>query len=109
MNLFKLARFIWTHPLNRNAPLRALSRFFRWQFSSRLIGAPIALPFAEGTRLLVERGMTGATGNWYCGLHEPEEMAFVLHALQPGDLFVDIGVNIDRRQYWQLFGACGWC
>ena len=38
--------------------------------------------------------MTGATGNWYCGLHEPSDMAFVLHSLRPGDLFVDIGANI---------------
>ena len=38
--------------------------------------------------------MTGATGNIYCGLHEFADMAFVLHLLQPGDLFVDVGANI---------------
>lgn len=38
--------------------------------------------------------MTGATGNWYCGLQEYEDMSFVLHALRPGDLFVDVGANI---------------
>jgi FkbM family methyltransferase len=38
--------------------------------------------------------MTGATGNVYCGLHEFEDMAFVLHALRPGDLFVDVGANV---------------
>ena len=40
------------------------------------------------------RGMTGATGNWYCGLHEVHEMAFVLHLLQSGEHFVDVGANI---------------
>ena len=38
--------------------------------------------------------MTGATGNIYCGLHDFEEMAFVLHALRPGDLFLDVGANV---------------
>ncbi|MCA9909603.1 MAG: FkbM family methyltransferase [Anaerolineae bacterium] len=44
--------------------------------------------------MFVTRGMTGATGNWYCGLHEVVEMGFVLHVLQPNELFVDIGANI---------------
>lgn len=38
--------------------------------------------------------MTGATGNWYCGLHEFSDMAFALHLLRPDDLFADIGANI---------------
>lgn len=39
-------------------------------------------------------GMTGATGNIYCCLHEFADMAFLLHYLRPGDLFVDVGANI---------------
>jgi FkbM family methyltransferase len=38
--------------------------------------------------------MTGATGNIYCGLHEFVEMAFLLHLLRRGDVFVDVGANI---------------
>jgi FkbM family methyltransferase len=38
--------------------------------------------------------MNGATGNIYAGLHEFPDMAFTLHFLQRGDLFVDIGSNI---------------
>jgi FkbM family methyltransferase len=38
--------------------------------------------------------MSGATGNLYCGLHEYQEMFFLLHFLRPNDLFVDIGANI---------------
>jgi FkbM family methyltransferase len=45
-------------------------------------------------RLIVRPGMTGATGNVYVGLHELEEMAFLLHALRPTDLFVDVGANV---------------
>lgn len=82
------------HPLNQGQRLRALARFARWQIGTRLVGAPVAVPFAGSTRLLVNRGMTGATGNVYCGLHEFEEMAFVLHALRGGDVFVDVGANV---------------
>ena len=38
--------------------------------------------------------MTGATGNIYAGLHEFVDMAFCLHLLRSGDLFVDVGANI---------------
>jgi FkbM family methyltransferase len=38
--------------------------------------------------------MKGATGNIYTGLHEYEEMGFLLHLLRPEDLFGDIGANI---------------
>ena len=43
---------------------------------------------------MVRRGMTGATGNVYVGLHEFADMGFVLHFLRPGDLFVDVGANV---------------
>jgi len=39
-------------------------------------------------------GMTGATGNIYTGLHEFEDMSFVLHLLRTDDIFVDVGANI---------------
>jgi FkbM family methyltransferase len=80
--------------LNRSARLAALRRFIRWQFASRLSPGSLVVPFVDDTRLIVHRGMTGATGNIYCGLHEPAEMAFLLHALRPGELFVDIGMNV---------------
>jgi FkbM family methyltransferase len=92
--LTRTLRFILQHPLTRGARCRALSRFLRWQIASRVIRQPIAVPFTAAARLLVSAGMTGATGNVYCGLHEFEEMAFVAHALRPGDLFADVGANV---------------
>lgn len=87
-------KFIWSHPLNAYGRWAALGRFARWQAASRLLAGPIALPFVEETRLFASKGMTGATGNWYCGLHEYAEMAFVLHFLRDSDLFVDVGANV---------------
>jgi FkbM family methyltransferase len=38
--------------------------------------------------------MHGATGNVYTGLHEFEDMSFLLHALRREDLFIDVGANV---------------
>lgn len=105
MRSLATARFLWTHPLNRGGRLAALSRFLRWQLASRLVEGPIALPFIEDTRLLVTRGMHGATGNWYTGLHEVEEMAFLLHLLRRDDLFVDAGANVGSYTVLAAGGA----
>ena len=95
MHLFHLIKFVWVHPLNRINRWRAISRLLRWQIVSFLLPeALIGVPFVNKTRLYMQRGMTGATGNWYCGLHEIDDMGFVLHVLRPHDLFVDIGANI---------------
>lgn len=87
-------RFINSHPLaSRNIPL-ALQLWLKWQIGSRILRMPVVVPFIAGSQLVAEIGMTGATGNIYAGLHEFVDMAFTLHLLQPGDLFVDVGANI---------------
>lgn len=85
--------FITNHPLTRGHPLAALARFARWQVESRT-RRELEFDWIEGAKLVARHGMTGATGNIYCGLHEFADMAFVLHFLRPGDLFVDVGANI---------------
>ena len=94
MQLINLLSYVWRHPLNAEGRIHAIGRVLRWQVSSRLLVGPIALPFVEDTKLFASRGMTGATGNWYCGLHEVAEMAFILHLLRPDELFVDVGANV---------------
>lgn len=94
MGLRQLVSFVWNHPLNAGNRVAALGRVIRWQLAARLAAGPIALPFVEGTSLLAIRGMTGTTGNWYCGLHEVQDMAFVLHLLRADDHFLDVGANV---------------
>ncbi len=84
MGLLNTYRFIANHPLTRDHKIHAMSRWLRWQFGSRVLGWPVVVPFVGDTRLLARPGMTGATGNIYCGLHEFEDMAFVLHFLRSG-------------------------
>jgi FkbM family methyltransferase len=85
--------FVLSHPLCRNRPLAAAGRVFGWQIRSRL-RREILVDWIADARLIVRRGMTGATGNIYCGLHEFPEMGFLLHLLRPGDLFFDVGANV---------------
>lgn len=87
-------RFLGRHPLTRGHKIQAIKRWLQWQLGSRLAGQAIAMPFVNDSRLLVRPGMTGATGNIYCGLHEFEDMAFVAHLLRPGDRFADVGANV---------------
>jgi FkbM family methyltransferase len=86
--------FISNHPLGSKHKLRACRNWLGWQVRSRISNGAHAVPFVGKTRLLVSRGMHGATGNIYCGLQEFEDMAFVMHFLRADDLFVDIGANI---------------
>lgn len=106
-SLFRLLSATLQHPLNARSwrtRLSALSRVVRWQFGSRLLPeAEFILPFADGAQLAVTRGMVGATGNWYGGLDEPDEMGFLLRVLRDGDLFLDIGANIGS---YSILASC---
>ncbi len=94
MPIFDTLKAIATHPVNKGSELGAFSRFLKWQINSRLNPYPVVYPFVENSKLIIWKGLTGATGNIYMGLHEFEDMAFVLHFLRPDDLFVDIGANV---------------
>jgi len=89
----QIARFLSNHPLTRNHRVAGFTRLFRWQIESRL-RREVIVPWVGGVRLAARRGMTGATGNIYAGLHEFADMAFTLHFLRPDDLFMDVGANI---------------
>ena len=104
-SLARLHQFFRTHPLTRNATFRAWARFVSWQINSR-IRSEVVVPWIFDLRLSVRRGMTGATGNLYCGLHEFFDMMLLLHFLRANDLFLDIGSNIGS--YTMLAsGGCG--
>jgi len=99
-------RFITSHPLTRAHRFSALGRYLRWQIVSRIARGPVVFPWVAGARFLVRSGETGLTGNVYVGLHEFEEMAFLLHYLRRDELFVDVGANVGS--YTILAGAvCG--
>jgi FkbM family methyltransferase len=98
-------KFISRHPLTRRRPLSALARFLRWQITCRL-RADVQLTWIDGVRVIARRGMTGFTGNIYCGLHEFADMALLLHILRPGDTFIDVGANVGSYTLLAS-GVCG--
>jgi FkbM family methyltransferase len=103
--LFSTLKFIAEHPLNRQRLVAALVRYVIWQCRSR-IKTEHVYQWIDGMKLVVRTGMTGATGNIYCGLHEFADMAFVLHALKPNDLFLDVGANVGSYTVLAS-GVCG--
>jgi FkbM family methyltransferase len=92
--LLATLKFITGHPLNRGRRRHALGTFLAWQARSRLASGPVVFDWVNGSRVLVRSGETGLTGNIYCGLHEFEDMAYLLHVLRDEDLFVDVGANV---------------
>jgi FkbM family methyltransferase len=94
LRFYRMLRFITEHPLNRKRKVASMLRLVSWQLGSRIASGPVTINFVNDAKLLVRPGMTGATGNIYTGLHEFEDMAFVLHVLRTNDLFVDVGANV---------------
>jgi FkbM family methyltransferase len=92
--MIDILKFIYKHPLNKHHRIGAIIKFIKWQISSRLINGSVVYNWINNSKLIVSRGMTGATGNIYVGLMEYEDMSFLLHYLQKDDLFFDVGANV---------------
>ena len=83
------------HPLNSKRKILAIVSFVSWQIKLRLIYPNEMLVFfTKKSKFIVQKGRTGLTGNLYCGLHEFEDMMFLLHFLRSDDQFLDIGANV---------------
>jgi FkbM family methyltransferase len=93
-NILSLLRYINNHPLGSKHRLLAYIKFLNWQVTQLLNPKEKKVTFTDRTSLLVKKGMTGATGNIYLGLHEFNDMGFLLHFLRPQDIFFDIGANV---------------
>ncbi len=103
MSAFGTLNWIVDHPLSKGRRIRNLAGFAAWQVRSRIDSSPRTFELANSAKMLAVSGMTGATGNLYVGLHEFQEMAFLLHLLRPRDLFADVGANVGS--YTILAGA----
>ena len=92
--IISVSRYISAHPLTRNSKLKSLSKVARWQIGSRLLGKRVIVPWVDQSKFIVGVGETGLTGNLYAGFMEYQDMLFLLHALRPDEIFVDVGANI---------------
>ena len=90
-----LTRFIWNHPSNRGARVRALTKAFAWQIYKRTTGRPWDLNVRGTHRLRCYPDSTSASLMLYCNDRpDYDEMSFMEHYLRPGDRFLDVGANI---------------
>jgi FkbM family methyltransferase len=87
-------RAIARHPVNHRRKLMAVLEYGFIQTAARLVPGDICVEFPNHTRLLVSPRMKGAAHYIAPRLCEFEEMAFVMHFLRPGELFVDVGANV---------------
>ena len=94
MSIFKTLKFVLNHPLNQKRKMHAFWTLVKWYINVKFNPYQVIVPYAEKSNFIMKKGLTGATGNLFCGLHEFEDMAFVLHFLRPTDMFVDIGANV---------------
>ncbi|MEZ5039050.1 MAG: FkbM family methyltransferase [Saprospiraceae bacterium] len=96
--MLKQAKKTWSflskHPFAKRHFRQALSNWLIWQFRSSIFKEPVILDFIEGAKFLARRRMAGITGSIYAGLHEFNDMGFLLHFLREGDHFVDVGANV---------------
>jgi FkbM family methyltransferase len=56
--------------------------------------SPTIVPLVEDTKIALNPDGDSKRADVAVGLFEFEEMAFVLHALRPSSLFVDVGANV---------------
>ncbi len=90
----QIFQYINSHPLAGRHRFKAYYRFFSWQISQFIYPHEVVVSFLDKVKLVVKKGLTGATGNIYTGLHEFTDMGFLLHFLRKEDLFFDIGANV---------------
>lgn len=87
--------FIFNHPLGKRHPVKAVLRFIAWQLQSSFASSKLIVKsFVSPVKFYARKGLTGITGNIYTGLHEFDDMAFLLHFLRHGDVFFDVGANV---------------
>ncbi|MDF3079256.1 MAG: FkbM family methyltransferase [Sphingobacteriaceae bacterium] len=87
--------FILDHKLASKQKFRSFKELITWQAQTFLNPQKSFIKrFAGDLQVEVKKGQTGMTGNIYTGLHEFEDMAFLLHLLRTEDVFIDAGANV---------------
>jgi len=92
--LKQIISFVFHHPLAKKHKLKAIWRFLNWQIQCRLSNKLHKKRFINNIFFYAKKGLNGITGNIYVGLHEFEDMAFIIHFLREDDVFFDVGANV---------------
>ena len=93
------------HPLWKTKRFSPLGRFLKLQLFFLLGERELCIKWFDKLFLYLKKGDTGLTGNYYFGLHEFYDMAFLIHLIRKDEFFIDVGANLGS--YSQL--ASGLC
>ncbi len=92
--MYRVLNFIILHPLGKKHKLISFYHFVRWQLTQFFYPGERVMTFVNNTKMAVNRGDTGVTGNIYVGLHDFNEISFALHLMNENDIFADVGANV---------------
>ena len=90
--LQKRYRSFGRHPLADGRSFAPFLRYVGYHMRRKLSKSPPIHSWIGGTKLIAFHE-AGITGNLFHGLHDFEDMGFVLHALRRDDTFLDVGAN----------------
>jgi FkbM family methyltransferase len=82
------------NPLTENNKVNAYLRYVAFNIHQIIFNKERIYPFLKNTKFYAKKGLSGIVPNIYFGLHEFEEMSFLLHYLTNKDTFLDIGANV---------------
>ena len=100
--LARSIKYIWKHPLVKDERLSAFVRYFYFHLSTRIKNQERIIPFIQNTKINLCRDLEGTATNYFTYLSDFNEMMFLLHILNPNDVFVDIGSNVG---VWTLLAS----
>lgn len=98
-NIIKFFKIIFAHPLNKNYKLKTFLRLLSFNLKKFLKKEQIIFPWVEEAKLIFDNTKNDTLSqrqikfNYYLGLVEYEDMAFLIHCLKKDDIFIDCGAN----------------
>ena len=99
LNIIKLLKIIVDHPLNSNKKFKSLLRFFSFNLK-KVFKKKIIFSWVEESKLIFDNSEIDTLSqrqikfNYYLGMAEYKDMAFLIHCLKKNDIFIDCGANL---------------
>jgi FkbM family methyltransferase len=98
--LANVAKFVWKHPANQGAQVRAVARVMRFQTRGRLLRRRTLAQLGAQSKVWADVNRHAALKVVCANPPDHPEMLVWSRNLQPGDLFVDVGANIGTYTIW---------
>ncbi|GEM_PF-3257089 len=92
MRLITILKNLYSAP----SPLpfwKRLTRFLRWQFLQKYRTTAFQFALPDGAKMILNKGEHGASGFYYFGYPDYEEISFLKYIIKEGDFFIDVGAN----------------